>query len=92
MKKEKSSIDYIVRILDFRYSIDYNSLNFNYFYYTVKSKNAEEAVKQAKSRYMRGDRGESSEELPIMLKIFSAKTVSTTNRRKMAKPDVPQPF
>lgn len=67
----KTTNNYTVKILDFRYKYKFNFLAFRYIYYRVEAKNQSGALKKAKSLYMKGESGERSESLPILLEIFS---------------------
>ena len=81
-KAEKSSKQvYRVRVLDVGYNSNYKFLDFRYFYYTIEEKNQDEAMKTAQDLYMQGVKGESAEELPILLKILSAETISPELRK-----------
>lgn len=71
MFKENKKNNYKVRILDFRYKSDFSHVCFKYIYYKVKAKHETDALKKAKSLYMKGEKGEYSESLPILLELFS---------------------
>ncbi len=62
---------YRVKLLDIGYVSDSSILEFNYIYYRVEAQHKSEAIEKARALYMNGDKGESRDSLPILLKIFS---------------------
>jgi len=68
MNKSKT---YRVKILDFSYLPEFTHLNFRYLFYEVKAQHKEEAIKKARSLYMKGEKEVFSEELPFLLKLFA---------------------
>ncbi len=71
IKEKGDNRSYRVKLLDFNYLSDFSVLEFNYVYYRVEAEHKMEAIEKARSLYMNGDKGESREGLPILLKIFS---------------------
>lgn len=63
--------EYRVKTLDFSFQQEYSVLGFRYLFYDVKAKHKDEAIKKARNLYMRGHKGSFSQELPILLKIFT---------------------
>lgn len=62
---------YRVRVLDFSYKNKFNVLCFKYIYYSIEAQHKTDAFKKAQTLYMRGEKGECSESLPFLLKLFS---------------------
>ena len=62
---------YQVRILDFKYLKEFEHLNFRYLNYKVQAEDEKSAIQKARELYMQGQKEISSEELPILLKLFS---------------------
>ena len=71
VSEEQSERRYKVKLLDFSYQANFSILEFQYINYSVAAKHRKDAIKKARSRYMSGDKGESTEPLPVLLKIFS---------------------
>lgn len=67
---------YRVKILDFSYKKDFLHLTFKYLFYDVVAEHKEDAVKRARSLYMKGEKEDFCEELPLMLKLF---TIDSSN-------------
>ena len=62
---------YQVRILDFKYLTEFENLNFRYLNYKVQAEDEKSAIQKARELYMKGQKEIYSEELPILLKLFS---------------------
>lgn len=62
---------YRIKVLDFSYQQDFEQLVFRHLTYEVSAENKKEAVKKARSLYMKGEKKLASEEIPLFLKLYS---------------------
>lgn len=62
---------YRIRILDFKYAVEFEHVSFRYVTYEVVADYEKEAIKKARKLYMNGEKELFSEELPFLLKLFT---------------------
>lgn len=67
----KARNSYWVKCLDFKYLGNFDHINFQYLTYEITAESEKEAIEKARECYMRGQKETFSEEIPLILKLFS---------------------